>query len=80
MDRLLKPVREKLGRRGTSTTKQPKYLIDQIPIKTFGEWKSSLPGFVQIDLVAHNGGNVLEDFIQRLQQQRMTLKVKIIFP
>ncbi|MCW7498601.1 ISNCY family transposase, partial [Leptospira levettii] len=34
VDRLLKPARKKLGRKGTSTTKQPKYLIDRIPIKT----------------------------------------------
>ncbi len=43
VDRLLKSARKKLGRKGTSTTKQPKYLIDRIPIKTFGEWKNSLP-------------------------------------
>ncbi|MCW7473011.1 integrase catalytic domain-containing protein [Leptospira levettii] len=66
VDRLLKPARKKLGRKGTSTTKQPKYLIDRIPIKTFGEWKSSLPGFVQIDLVAHNGGNVFGGFYSTL--------------
>ncbi|WP_411821239.1 integrase catalytic domain-containing protein [Leptospira sp. 'Mane'] len=66
VDRLLKPARKKLGRHGTSTTKQPKYLIDRIPIKTFGEWKNSLPGFVQIDLVAHNGGNVFGGFYSTL--------------
>jgi hypothetical protein len=65
-DRLLKSARKKLGRKGTSTTKQPKYLIDRIPIKTFGEWKNSLPGFVQIDLVAHNGGNVFGGFYSTL--------------
>jgi len=66
VDRLLKSARKKLGRKGSSTTKQPKYLIDRIPIKTFGEWKNSLPGFVQIDLVAHNGGNVFGGFYSTL--------------
>lgn len=66
IDRLLKPIKKKMGMKGTSMTKSVKYLIDQIPIKTFGEWKDSLPGYMQIDLLAHNGGNVFGGFLYTL--------------
>jgi len=66
IDRLLKPAKKRLGRKGTSTTKQPRYLIDKIKIKTFTEWKNSPPGFTQLDLVAHNGGNVFGGFVYTL--------------
>lgn len=66
IDRLLKPARKKLGRKGTSMTKQPKYLIDKIPIKTFGEWTNPVTGYTQIDLIAHNGGNVFGGFYYTL--------------
>jgi len=39
IDRLLRPVKRKMGMKGTSMTKSVKYLVDQIPVKTFGEWK-----------------------------------------
>jgi hypothetical protein len=58
IDRLLKPYKKSLNPKGTSMTKGTRYLIDRIPIKTFTEWKDSPAGFTQMDLVAHNGGNV----------------------
>ncbi|WP_078125339.1 DDE-type integrase/transposase/recombinase [Leptospira alexanderi] len=66
IDRLLKRIRFKFRGRGTSTTKQPRFLIDKIPIKTFGEWKDTSPGFTQVDLIAHNGGNVYGGFFSTL--------------
>ena len=66
IDRLLKPNRNRLGRKGTSMTKGTRYLIDRIPVKTFGEWKNSPAGFTQLDLVAHNGGNVFGGFLSTL--------------
>jgi len=66
IDRLLRPVKRKMGMKGTSMTKSVKYLVDQIPIKTFGEWKDSQPGYTQIDLLAHNGGNVFGGFLYTL--------------
>jgi len=66
IDRLLRPAKRRLGRKGTSTTKQPRYLIDRIPIKTFTEWQDSQPGFAQLDLVSHNGGNVFGGFFHTL--------------
>lgn len=66
IDRLLKPYRSALGRKGTPMTKRTKYLIDRIPIKTFGEWMNSPSGHLQVDLVAHNGGNVYGGFLYTL--------------
>lgn len=31
-------------------------------IRTFADWKDKKPGFLEIDLVGHDGGNVSEDF------------------
>ncbi|MBU4270225.1 DDE-type integrase/transposase/recombinase [Candidatus Dependentiae bacterium] len=66
VDRLLSPSRKTLGRHGTSMTKSTRYLIDRIPVKTFGEWKETPAGFTQVDLVAHNGGNVYGGFLYTL--------------
>ena len=66
IDRLLSPSRKQQGRKGSSMTKGTRYLIDRIPIKTFTELKNSPPGFAQLDLVAHNGGNVYGGFLYTL--------------
>ena len=66
IDRLLTPDRKKLGRKGTSMTKGTRYLIDRIPVKTFAEWKDTPVGFTQLDLVAHNAGNVYGGFLYTL--------------
>ncbi|MBI2485861.1 MAG: hypothetical protein HYW01_02675 [Deltaproteobacteria bacterium] len=38
----------------------------KIPIKTFSQWDDQRPGFVGIDLVGHDGGNISGDYIQTL--------------
>lgn len=57
IDRLLAPERQKLGRRGRSHTKPGSLLKSQIPIRTWAEWDPKHAGFVEIDLVGHEGGN-----------------------
>ncbi len=57
-DRLLAGARDRLGRKRHTSQNPHRYLFSQIPIKTFGEWKNVVPGFLQMDLVAHNGGDV----------------------
>ena len=37
-------------------------LKSQIPIRTWSEWDEAAPGFVEIDLVGHEGGNSLGEF------------------
>ena len=34
----------------------------QIPIRTWSEWDDAVPGFVEIDLVGHEGGNSYGEF------------------
>lgn len=66
IDRLLCGEREKLALRGRSGTKPGTLLKHQIPIRTFAEWDEATPGFVEIDLVGHDGGVAAGDFCQTL--------------
>ncbi len=58
IDRLLKPERKKYQLKGRSHTKPGTLLKHQIPIRTFSEWDDAQPGFLEIDLVGHDGGRV----------------------
>lgn len=66
IDRLLAPERRRLSLRGRSGTKPGTLLKHQIPIRTFAEWDQTQPGFVEIDLVGHDGGLSHGDFCQSL--------------
>jgi hypothetical protein len=66
MDRLLAPKRREYGIKGRSTTKPGTLLKHQIPIRTFADWNDSAPGFLEVDLVAHCGGNTKGEFINTL--------------
>jgi hypothetical protein len=66
IDRLLKPERKKYQLKGRSHTKPGTLLKHQIPIRTFSEWNEQRPGFVEIDLVGHDGGNSSGDFAHTL--------------
>jgi len=66
VDRLLKPVKDTLNFTGRSLTKPGTLLKDEIPIKTFSEWDDTVPGYVEIDLVAHCGGNLSGEFAYTL--------------
>ena len=62
IDRHLAPRRAALGNRGRSHTKPGSLLKSQIPIRTWAEWDDARPGFVEIDLVGHEGGNSTGEF------------------
>ena len=62
IDRHLAAQRELLGFKGRSHTKPGSLLKSQIPIRTWAEWTEDLPGFVEIDLVGHEGGNSSGEF------------------
>jgi hypothetical protein len=66
IDRVLAPERRKFALRGRCGTKPGTLLKHQIPIRTFAEWNEARPGFVEIDLVAHEGGEACGDFCQTL--------------
>jgi len=59
MDRRLAEDRAKLALKGRSHTKPGSLLKDQIPIRTWAQWDDAVPGFVEIDLVGHEGGNAV---------------------
>lgn len=66
IDRRLGPERARLKMKGRSGTKPGTLLKGRIPIKTFSEWDGAKPGFCQVDLVAHEGGDPRGDFCQTL--------------
>jgi len=66
IDRLLVEERKKQTLRARSKTKPGTLLKHQIPIRTFSEWDEQKPGFVEMDLVGHDGGDVSGDYIQTL--------------
>jgi len=55
IDRLLGPVRQRLGRQPRRSASAPSTLKGQIPLRTFGEWHDVTPGSLQGDLVLHCG-------------------------
>lgn len=56
IDRLLSAERRKHQLRGRARTRPGTLLKYQIPLRTFSDWNEQRPGFVEIDLVAHDGG------------------------
>ena len=58
IDRRLAPVRRKHPHRGRATTKPGSLLKSQIPVRTWADWDDARPGFVEIDLVSHDGGSL----------------------
>jgi len=59
IDRRLAGDRANMVLRGRSHTKPGSLLKDSIPIRTWAQWDDAVPGFVEIDLVGHEGGNAL---------------------
>ena len=62
IDRHLASERSRLGLRGRSHTKPGTLLKSQIPIRTWAQWVEDRPGFLEIDLVGHEGGNSSGEF------------------
>jgi len=62
IDRRLAPERAKLVLRGRSHTKPGSLLKSQIPVRTWADWDDAVPGFVEIDLVGHEGGTASGEY------------------
>ncbi len=62
IDRRLARQRAQLNPRGRSHTKPGSLLKSQIPVRTWAEWDDAVAGFVEIDLVGHEGGNAAGEF------------------
>jgi len=65
-DRLLAGERKKLELKSRARTRPGSLLKHQVPIRTFSEWDDARVGFVEMDLVGHDGGNVSGDYCQSL--------------
>ena len=48
--------------RDVPSTKPGSLLKSQIPVRTWADWDDARPGFVEIDLVSHDGGNAAGQF------------------
>jgi Integrase core domain len=57
IDRRLAEQRAKYQLRGRVGTKPGSLLKSQIPVRTWADWDDARPGFVEVDLVWHDGGN-----------------------
>jgi hypothetical protein len=66
INRLLKPERRTLDPFGIATTKPGSMLKKQIPIRRGTDWDDAIPGFVEIDLVAHCGSSTKGDYVNTL--------------
>jgi len=66
IDRMLAPTRKRYQLRARSQTKPGTLLKHQIPVRTFADWDELRPGFLEIDLVSHEGGNARGDYAYTL--------------
>ena len=57
IDRRLAPARSKLALKGRSHTKPGSLLKSRIAMRTWADHDENTPGFVEIDLVGHEGGS-----------------------
>ena len=66
IDRLLKKSKERLSYKGISTTKPGTLLKSQIAIRSGSDWDDAVPGYVEIDLVAHCGETTAGSYLNTL--------------
>jgi hypothetical protein len=64
VDRLLRNIRSVGSRR--RTRRAPTVLRKSVPIRTFADWKEPLPGFMEMDLVAHCGDIAVGSYVHTL--------------
>jgi hypothetical protein len=62
IDRRLAADRRALQLKGRAHTKPGSLLKSQIPMRTWADWDEQIPGFVEVDLVGHEGGDNNGDF------------------
>jgi hypothetical protein len=66
MDRLLKKEKESMRLKGIATTKPGTLLKRDIPIRLGQQWDDAVPGFVEVDLVAHCGASASGEYVNTL--------------
>jgi hypothetical protein len=68
IDRRLAGERRQLSSRAAHA-KPGTLLKSQIPVRTWADWDDAVPGFVEIDLVSHDGGNAAGEHAWTLTAQ-----------
>ncbi|HSV32099.1 MAG TPA: ISNCY family transposase, partial [Atribacteraceae bacterium] len=66
VDRLLHKEKQQFIPFSRPSTKPGTLLKHRIPIRTYAEWNENTPGFCEMDLVAHDGGDPRGDYCQTL--------------
>jgi len=66
IDRLLKHAKSRMNFKGISTTKPGTLLKKNIPVRLGTQWDDAVPGYVEIDLVAHCGTTAAGEYINTL--------------
>ena len=66
IDRLLAKERKALTLKPRAKTKPGSLLKRQIPIRTHSQWNENIPGFLEIDLLSHDGGSLQGEFAYTL--------------
>jgi len=66
IDRLLSKERKRMRLKPRAKTKPGTLLKKQIPIRTHAGWKEDEPGFLEIDLISHDGGYAKGEFAYTL--------------
>lgn len=66
IDRLLKHEKSSMNFKGISATKPGTLLKRDIPIRLGTQWNDAVPGYVEIDLVAHCGVTAVGEYINTL--------------
>jgi hypothetical protein len=64
IDRLLRSA--KLPTKNRKPRSHPSAVRHQVPVRTFADWGDPDPGSMEMDLVAHNGGNARGSFVHTL--------------
>lgn len=62
IDRALKSERAKHTLKGRAHTKPGTLLKHEVPFRTYSDWNEQEPGFLEMDLVGHDGGKVQGDY------------------
>jgi hypothetical protein len=66
IDRLLEPIRLAAARGRRRAAGQSSAIRRAVPIRTFGDWDDPVPGYVEVDFVAHCGPHLSGSFVQTL--------------
>jgi hypothetical protein len=66
LDRLLAPIKKEIFGRGRSTTRPGTFLKHKIPVHGFADLDEEVPGFLEMDVVAHCRDSLRGEYINNL--------------